>query len=50
MECTSHEHNGFPSLDDVFNIPIDRLFDFIFTDSKLYLDFIAARKTFGKCH
>ena len=48
VECVGHEHNGFTSLDDVFSIPIEQMFDYIFTESKLYLDFIAARKTFGE--
>ena len=47
VECSGHEHNGFTSLDDVFAIPVDRMFDLLFTDSQMYLDFIKARKTFG---
>ena len=50
VECSGHEHNGFTSLDDVFAIPVDRMFDLLFTDSQMYLDFIKARKTFGPYH
>ena len=47
VQCTGHEHNGFTSLDDIFYIPVDRMYELLFTDSQMYKDFIAARKTYG---
>ena len=48
VECAGHEHMELVGVDSTYNIPLDKLFEMIFTDSTFYSDFTKARKTFGK--
>ena len=46
--CTSTSHNNLrPLIQATLPIHIDRLFTFLFTNSKFFLDFHTARKTTG---
>ncbi|CAH1114376.1 unnamed protein product [Psylliodes chrysocephalus] len=44
IQCICH-HVGRKVLDEIFPIHVDQLFTLLFTSSKFYLDFQAARKT-----
>ncbi|KAI0212347.1 Protein Aster-B [Lamellibrachia satsuma] len=43
--CEGHEHKNIQCLDEVFSIPIDRMFEILFSDTKLFRAFMEARKT-----
>lgn len=44
--CGDHEHFSIPVVDEILNIPVDSVFTYCFTDSAVFRDFVAARKTF----
>ena len=47
--CSGHDHQGLVHLNDVFYLPVDKLFEHLFTDCKFQRDFLAFRKTYGEC-
>jgi len=48
--CEGHDHKNIQCLDEVFAIPIDKMFEILFSDSQLFRAFMEARKTSGGSH
>ena len=46
--CSAHEHLEINAVDEVVDIPVDTLFQHIFTDSVVFRNFLNTRKTFGE--
>lgn len=46
QECTGHEHFSLHVLDEVFQINVDEMFTFLFTDSPIFKEFISLRQTY----
>ncbi|BFZ13804.1 hypothetical protein BsWGS_16843 [Bradybaena similaris] len=44
--CESQDHLEKLYLDEVFNINIDHVFEYLFTDSQFFRNFVGSRKTF----
>lgn len=46
--CVGHEHQGLTHLNEVFYIPVEKLYEHLFTDSVFFREFVQRRKTYGK--
>ena len=46
--CSGHSHLQKMYLDEVFCIPVDKMFEYLFTDSVFFRQFVTSRKTYGK--
>ncbi|XP_071095705.1 protein Aster-B-like [Haliotis cracherodii] len=46
VTCSGHEHLEKCYLDEVFNLSVDQAFEYLFTDSAFFRQFVASRKTF----
>lgn len=48
VRCDNHDHPGFVTLNEVFDLSCDQIFELLFTESDFYRDFVTARKTYGE--
>ncbi|XP_029636054.1 protein Aster-B isoform X4 [Octopus sinensis] len=44
--CTGHEHFSKTYMNEVFSIPVDKMFEYLFTDSPFFRHFAEVRKTY----
>lgn len=44
--CTEHDHFSRTYMNEVFSIPVDKMFEYLFTDSPFFRSFAETRKTY----
>ncbi|ELU06592.1 hypothetical protein CAPTEDRAFT_213042 [Capitella teleta] len=49
VECAGHEHLDIVGVDSVYAVSVDKMFEWLFSDSSFYRDFQETRKTFDLC-